>query len=186
VAVPREAIRTQRLVLEPVDETHDQALQDAVQSSIRELEYWMPWAPGHTIDTQRAFRARAVSAWRDGSEYHFAVLLHDKPIGTVGLHHRGPGAYEIGYWMRTDETRRGYTTEAARAAIDFAFSNLDTERIILNAGVENVPSLRVAQKLGFTRIGPLSGGMDGGNGAHFKALTHELKRENWMTQKQNS
>ena len=78
---------------------------------------------------------------------------------------------------------RGYITEAAAAVVDFAFDTLAAQRVILNAGVENARSLRVAQKLGFARTGLLQGGMEGGNGAHFDAFTHELTRRDWQKNK---
>ena len=174
--VERDRLETARLALEPIQHRHDDDLQEAVIASMPELERWMPWAPGHTLATQREFVDRALEAREDGSEHHFAIVLDGRAIGTVGLRRQAPGVYEIGYWIRSDCAGRGYMTEAAQAVVDLAFTRLGAQRLILNAGVDNTRSLRVAAKLGFTRAGLLPGGMDGGLGRHFEAYAHELER----------
>lgn len=57
---------------------------------------------------------------------------------------------EIGYHVRRDLWGRGYAPEAARACRDYGFERLGAERLISLIRPENVPSRRVAEKIGLT------------------------------------
>lgn len=59
-----------------------------------------------------------------------------------------PGICELGYWIGEEFQRRGYAGELARAAMQFAFSNLAAEKVVAGAQVENQASLGLLAKLG--------------------------------------
>jgi ribosomal-protein-alanine N-acetyltransferase len=53
------------------------------------------------------------------------------------------------FWaMSPAHQRQGYATEAATALIDYAFAELQLERIVATTTYENAASIRVMQKLG--------------------------------------
>lgn len=161
--IPREAIRSERLVLEPVGPAHADALWGATRVSLDELRPWLGWSRGATPETTRGFAERSVTSWEADVDYAFVVLEGGEVVGGVGIHTpRLEGLGELGYWTRSDRTGRGYTTEAAGAAVDFAFTTLGLYRLELRAGVENVASQRVAEKLGFRREGTLRRGCPSG------------------------
>lgn len=60
---------------------------------------------------------------------------------------------EIGWSFLRDAGGRGYATEAATAATDWAFEVLGWTRIIHSIDPENTPSIAVAKRLGSTRTG---------------------------------
>jgi ribosomal-protein-alanine N-acetyltransferase len=61
------------------------------------------------------------------------------------------GEVEIGYGITATHRCRGYTTEAARALITWAFQDPDCNAIIATEVLKsNLPSQRVLQKLGMT------------------------------------
>jgi ribosomal-protein-serine acetyltransferase len=172
--LPRVPITTARLILEPVTHAHDGDLFEAGLSSRPELLPWMPWAVDVSMETQVAYMdERGIPGWDTGSPA-FAITEHGVAIGVIGLDHRADGEYEIHYWLRTDRTGLGYTTEAARELIEWARTALPARRILLNAGMENRRSLAVAERLGFTRDGELEGGMTGGSVTIFPAYRHHL------------
>lgn len=73
------------------------------------------------------------------------------PIGQVGLllqHVDGVDEPEIGYMIHADHWRQGYASEAAAAVRDHAFTRLDKPRVISLIRPVNVPSQRVALRLG--------------------------------------
>jgi len=63
---------------------------------------------------------------------------------------------EIGYGVPDDANRgRGVATEATRLLVEYLFAGYPCERIAAFADVENVPSRRVLEKLGFEHEGTL-------------------------------
>ena len=69
---------------------------------------------------------------------------------SCGLHHRsGTGTPEIGYWIDTDHTGRGYATETAVLLRDVALARPDIESVIIRHDRANPASGRVAARAGF-------------------------------------
>ncbi len=60
-----------------------------------------------------------------------------------------PGT-EVGWGLSRDAWGKGYATEGAAAAIDWAFDNLGWTEVIHCVDPENTPSARVAARLGST------------------------------------
>ncbi len=55
---------------------------------------------------------------------------------------------EVLYSLERDAWGKGYATEAARAAVHAAFDELELDRLIAGADVENLASRRILEKLG--------------------------------------
>jgi RimJ/RimL family protein N-acetyltransferase len=55
---------------------------------------------------------------------------------------------EVGYLFLREYWGQGFATEAAAASLDHGFARQGYERIICLAGVDNLPSRRVAERLG--------------------------------------
>lgn len=158
-SIGRQPILTERLMLEPLTPDHVPAMWKATQASLDDLRRWMPWARQASEENSREFAERAEDDWAAGRDYTFAVVLGDEYLGGVGLHsYRLDGLGELGYWIRSDASGRGYGTEAGGAVVAFAFDTVRLYRLELRTGVENHPSQRVAEKLGFTREGTLRKG----------------------------
>ncbi len=89
---------------------------------------------------------------RQQGEATFAIVLSGEVIGMCGVEPR-EGSAEIGYWIGVPHWNRGYATEAVRAVIDHAFSELDYEALQSGARVSNPASRRVLEKCGFQWTG---------------------------------
>ena len=156
--------------------SHADGLHAAVVASRPELLPWMPWAREPSPEGSLAMTRRDEQAWRDDRVFHFAVIEREsgEALGVAGLNRQGSDAAELHYWIRTDRAGRGLTTEACRALIDWARDELGVSHLTLWAGRENLASRRVAEKVGFTHLGPLSWRPDGGLG-DFDAESYELR-----------
>ncbi len=62
---------------------------------------------------------------------------------------------EIGWGLHADYVRRGYAHEASVASIDFAFDKLGWEEVSHSIDVKNVGSIKLAERLGSKRAGPV-------------------------------
>lgn len=125
---------------------------DALRSSWAELAAWFPWAQG-TLDEaeQRQRVVDAEAAFRDDSDYEFVMLegSTDVVVGSLRLNpSSAPYAAEIGYWVRSDRTGRGYATAATRVATQAAFEHLvDVDRVLIQMDVANRASAAIPRKL---------------------------------------
>lgn len=152
----------ERLAARPVDlercrvERVD-SLMSAVQRSQPELARWLPWAdPIPTIDAERDFINSQERAFDSDEDYGYSLI--ERPtgelVGGAGLHPRGAGIAEIGYWVRSDRTGRGYATAAAGALAAAALEYLaDVQRVLIRMDQANVASAAVPPKLGYTLLG---------------------------------
>ena len=73
--------------------------------------------------------------------------------GYCGLVYReidGARELEVGYALGRHCQGRGIATEAARACMEYAFTQLNEERVISLIRPENIPSRRVAERNGMT------------------------------------
>jgi [ribosomal protein S5]-alanine N-acetyltransferase len=97
------------------------------------------------------------------------VLKHNyKLIGTLGLNglQLKNKRAEIGYELHPQFWQNGYTTEAIREVLRFSFIDLDLYRIGAVVYPENVASLNLLKKIGFTQEGLLRGYMYQNNQFH--------------------
>ena len=75
-------------------------------------------------------------------------------LGDVGLSsvEGEPGVIKIGYTIAPAFQGHGYATEAVGALVAYAFDTLGADVVRAYASVENVPSIRVAEKVGMRTV----------------------------------
>jgi RimJ/RimL family protein N-acetyltransferase len=91
---------------------------------------------------------------QSANETAFVITLRSGAvIGGCGLMTPVDDSTEIGYWLGVRHWGKGYATEAVRAMIDYAFTDLDCEALQSAARVTNAASRRVLEKCGFQWTG---------------------------------
>ena len=105
----------------------------------------------YTIDHAEEF----IASHRDeGGELVFVITLGNGTIiGSCGIASADAGAPELGYWLGLPFWGKGYATEAVRAVIDHAFTELAHDALQAGARVTNPPSRRILEKCGFQWTG---------------------------------
>jgi RimJ/RimL family protein N-acetyltransferase len=75
-------------------------------------------------------------------------------VGDVGIARADgePGVIKVGYTMAPAFQGNGYATEAVGALVTYAFDVLGAEVVRAYASAENVPSIRVAEKVGMQLV----------------------------------
>ena len=134
------------------------AFLEAFDESRPELRAFLNWAhlPNSRVDQAKLF-ARFAANYLTGAD--FVVGLFDdggRVLGGAGLHARvplNPRGWEIGYWVRSSCTKRGYATLVTQVLTAFAFDWLDADRVQILVDDANLPSARVAEKAGFALEG---------------------------------
>lgn len=78
--------------------------------------------------------------------------FHTRPNADY-LRQLAPGAVEMGYFVLPEFRRQGLAEEAALGMMDWAARTHGVTRIVVSISPENAPSVAMARKLGFARIG---------------------------------
>lgn len=145
---------------------------------------------GNLPEAERLLGAKLPSAWPDYPDtyaHRLAQLEADpslhgwlvrgmvlrKPlqlIGHIGFHtgpdpeylrELSPGGIEFGYTVFEEHRRQGFAFEAAAALMSWAQKEHGIRRFVVSISPENTPSLALAAKLGFRRIGSHIDEVDG-------------------------
>ncbi|HEY4232565.1 MAG TPA: GNAT family N-acetyltransferase [Lacipirellulaceae bacterium] len=107
----------------------------------------------YSRDEAKAWVQKQLNRYRDnGHGLWLAINCQtSEPIGQVGLVRQeveGAQELEIGYLIHHPHWRQGYATEAAAAVRDYTFDELGHERVGTLIRPVNIPSQRVAVRIG--------------------------------------
>ena len=155
-----DRLEGERVVVRPWDEADADGLWDATDHSREHLGPWMNWiAWNRNPDDSMQYIRRSRARWLLREELAVAIVERatGRIVGGSGIHrpdwtHR---LFEIGYWLRADAVGRGYASETVQLLARMAFDDLDANRVQLRIDPRNVPSLRLAERLGFVLEGTL-------------------------------
>lgn len=144
-------LETERLVLAAPTGADIDAITAACQDP--EIPRWTTVPSPYSRKDAEDFVRLIGEWWADGSQTVWSVYAAGEVVGSIGLHHItenvGGGHAELGYWVAAPARGKGYLVEAARAVVDWAFTDLGLARLTWRAVVGNVPSARAARALGF-------------------------------------
>lgn len=93
--------------------------------------------------------------WAERGHGLCAVHLEENGefIGRCGLNHWTDfDETELGWTFRAEAWGRGYATEAAQACLEWGFATLDAPYFTSMIQPANTPSIRVAERLGFSSL----------------------------------
>jgi RimJ/RimL family protein N-acetyltransferase len=155
-----EEFTTERLVIRKPMPGDGKAVFEAVQASLNELKPWMPWA--HREQTEQDTEAIVREAYakfitREDLRLHIFNKVTGEFIGSSGLHRINWDVpkFEIGYWIDTRLSGKGYITEATEAITSFAFTELNAKRVEIRCETKNLRSRAIPERLGYTLEGIL-------------------------------
>jgi RimJ/RimL family protein N-acetyltransferase len=155
-----EEFTTERLLIRKPLPGDGKAVYEAMQASLNELKPWMPWA--HTNQSVQDVEANirdsiAKFITREDLRLHLFNKETGEFIGSSGLHRINWDIpkFEIGYWIDSRFTGRGYITESTDAITKFAFTELNAKRVEIRCDSKNIKSRAIPEKLGFTLEGIL-------------------------------
>ena len=140
-------ISTPRLILRPPTLGDLDSIQTAKEEAWPDLQRWMTWA----FDNQCS-RQPMENSIRRTMDYQNRIN-GDFVVRTALDLTDEQDVYETGYWVAPKYARQGMATEAANAAIRYAFGHLGAKAISIGHFDKNEPSRRIVEKLGFRKLG---------------------------------
>ena len=131
-------------------------LLTAVLASLPQLQAsGAEWAKDYySLDSAEEYVDRAARHWAERTSFSYAITLPGgEVIGATSLMTRlGPGVLEIGYWVHSDFTGRGYATAATVALTEVALSLDSVEKVAIRHDAHNLASARIAERAGFIEV----------------------------------
>jgi ribosomal-protein-alanine N-acetyltransferase len=91
-------------------------------------------------------------------QLNFAIVVDNMAVGVIGLDMRTDvyrKAPLLGYWIGEEYWGRGIMPKAVKLMTNYAFANLDIERIQAGVLSNNPKSMRALEKAGFEKEGVL-------------------------------
>lgn len=150
-------ITTDRLILKVLDSTYAPEVLTLYQNNRTLFETFDPTRPDnfYTLDFQTTFMDYEYQDIIKGKTLRYYIYLQEDPntiIGSVNFSSITHGPFSrtsIGYKLDERYHGFGYAEEACQAAIEVIFSNYKIHRIEARVAPENIPSIKLLERLGF-------------------------------------
>lgn len=113
------------------------------------MEFWL--AALRADPAVQPWLARAMVR-RDDRQMIGHIGCHGSP-GMAHLEPYAAGGVELGYTVFSAHRRQGYAAEALEALMGWAASEHTIQAFVLSIAPDNTPSLALARRFGFTRVG---------------------------------
>jgi RimJ/RimL family protein N-acetyltransferase len=115
------------------------------KSSVDQRKEWISWVEKQYSKTTR-----------ETVRIMLAVILKSnaKLIGMIGIGNKEEvqKEVEIAYFISEEYCNNGYISEAAKTMVEWVFTNLKLDYLIAIVEPDNIPSQRVVEKCGFTKL----------------------------------
>lgn len=145
-----------RLILR--DESHAEQTYKLIKKNTKHLGPWMKWIDKvESIKDSIANVELNIEEWELKTDLHLGVQKDGLLVGMISLHnidYLNHSAY-LGYWLDEDHVGKGIMTEAVRTLIEYGYAELELNRIEIRAGVQNVKSRAIPERLGFRYEGTI-------------------------------
>jgi ribosomal-protein-serine acetyltransferase len=172
----------QDLELRLLEVRHAAELFELTDRSREHLRPWTPWIDSvKTVEDSKAFIGHALDLFSKGESLTTGIWYNGNLAGVISFDNisRPNRSAMIGYWIGAQYARKGLMTRACEALIDYGFRELDFNRIELWTATENVHSLAIPVKLGFTKEG-ISRQKQWLNDHFFDIVTYSMLQSEWQ------
>lgn len=150
----------------------DSSIKGDLESAARLLGLTVPvdWLEAKWLMEMRLAKMRENAALEPWLLRAVGLRETKSMIGFIGFHalpgaeylsSYAPGAVEFGYTVFPDYRKMGYASEAAGALMQWAIQEHGVTRFVLSISPINEPSLRLARKFGFRKVGSVTDPEDG-------------------------
>jgi ribosomal-protein-alanine N-acetyltransferase len=153
-------------------------------SSDPDVVRYLPWRRHESVGDAAAYLELLHQRWSAGAAHPWMITLppDDDSVGLALIKFDGTDA-EVGYSLARAAWGRGYMTEVCRELVRLAFSQPDITRVLGVVDVENVPSIRVLEKLGMRCLDTFTDNLTHPNISDVPRPCHRfgVLREAWIT-----
>jgi len=129
---------------------------DLTNNSRDYLRKWLPWLDNTTkLEDTKEFIKMSLKGFAENKSMNTVIIYKGQIVGVTGynlIDWTNKIAY-IGYWLGKEYQGNGIMTRVARALTDYAFNDLNINKVEIRAAVENKKSRGIPESLGFLNEG---------------------------------
>ncbi|MGE7603433.1 GNAT family N-acetyltransferase [Peribacillus sp. NPDC097675] len=122
------------------------------------LREWLPWLDRTTkIEDTQAYIQHCLNGFSGNTSMTTVILYKGEIAGIAGynqLNWANKTAY-IGYWLGEEFQGRGVMTKVAKALTEYAFNELQLNKVEIRVAVKNKKSRGIPERLGYVNEGCL-------------------------------
>lgn len=129
-----------------------------VMANFEHLRPFLHWVnEDYSLETAREFIIQNKIAADDKQREGLGIFRDGRLVGSVGFVRFDwiARSAEIGYWISKKFEGKGVITKSCKTLINYAFGDLEMNRIEIRCATENVRSRAIPEKLGFQLEGIL-------------------------------
>ena len=144
------------LELRLLEERHSEDLFAVVDQNRQHLRQWLPWLDTNASpDDARSFIKSALDQFANNAGLVAGIWYRNRIAGVIGYNsidwiNRNA---HIGYWLGARYQGKGIVTRACKALIDYAFNELELNRVEIRCATGNMKSRAIPKRLGFAQEG---------------------------------
>lgn len=146
----------EEIILKHIRASNAPEIFKLTNESRESLREWLPWVDGtKTEEDSLQFIQNALGEYDAKKGLHCGIFFHGELVGMISFNsiNWANRIGFIGYWLASGEEGQGIMTRAVRGLIDYAFQELDINRIDIRAAYENKRSRAIPERLGFKQEG---------------------------------
>ncbi|PEJ60692.1 hypothetical protein CN692_00960 [Bacillus sp. AFS002410] len=132
-------------------------LVEALKENQNSLKEWLVWAENIPVieDYQRSIIPMWLQKFADNNGFETGVFYKDELVGMLGLHYIdwSNQTTEIGYWLSEKMQGQGIMSRAVEGLVTYCYEELNLNRVVIRAAVENEKSRAIPVRLGFKHEG---------------------------------
>jgi len=171
------------LELRPLRLADARAVFEQVDANRLRLRRWLPWLDENRSPADsRAYILRMRAQARTGLGLSYGLWWKGRLVGVAGFNWIDTANHSaaIGYWLAREAEGHGLMTAAVSALLRHGFRRLDLNRIEIRAGIRNLRSRAIPERLGFRREGTLRQA-EWVNGRYVDHAVYGLLAEEWSS-----
>ncbi len=182
-----QTIKTERLELRRFTTEDANAMYENWAKDERVTKF-LTWEPHKSPDATRMLLESWCTDYENKNYYQWAIVFEGKVVGSISVVRisEDNDCAEIGYCIGYDYWGKGIVTEAANAVIDFLFSEVNTNRVVICHAVKNPASGKVAQKCGLSFEGTHKEEFKAQWGEYLDISYYAIVRKEWEILNKNN
>jgi len=142
-----------------VDPSFSEAYSTLVKANYDYLKQWLAWPVFcQSADDFKEFVQKSLHDYADGKSLTCGIFYQEELVGNISFNsidHKLKKA-EIGYWLSADYQGKGIITRSCQHLIQYAFTELDIQKIQISAAKDNLASRAVCERLNMTLEGTIT------------------------------